>query len=276
MKTKFGLLFVFLVSITISAQKKDFPKVSNKGKIFIYWGWNRATYSNSDISFKGNNYDFTLQDVVAYDRPTDFSYNDYFKLDRITIPQTNFRIGYFLNDHYTVSVGVDHMKYVVQSYQTVKINGEINAGTPFDGVYNNDDIDLINEFLLMEHTDGLNYVNLEVKRFDEIGHLIGISDENLQLNITEGIGVGFLYPRTDVTLFNQPANDEFNVSGWGVSVGAGLNLTVFKHFFIQSDLKYGYIDMSNIRTTQDPSDTASQSFTFFEKTLVFGAKFNLF
>ncbi|WP_053975327.1 hypothetical protein [Polaribacter dokdonensis] len=276
MKTKFGLLFFFLVSITISAQKKDFPRVSNKGKIFVYWGWNRATYSNSDISFKGNNYDFTLQDVVAYDRPTDFSYNDYFKLDRITIPQTNFRIGYFLNDHYTVSVGVDHMKYVVQSYQTVKINGEINAGTPFDGVYNNNDIDLINEFLLMEHTDGLNYVNLEVKRFDEIGHLIGISDENLQLNITEGIGAGFLYPRTDIALFNQTANDEFNVSGWGVSIGAGLNLTFFKHFFIQSDLKYGYIDMSNIRTTQDPSDTASQSFTFFEKTLVFGAKFNLF
>ena len=264
------------MSISILAQENKKTKVSNKGKIFLYWGWNRATYSNADISFKGNNYDFTLQDVVAKDRPTDFSFKDYFKLDNITIPQTNFRIGYFLNDHYTVSVGVDHMKYVVQSYQTVKINGEINAGIPFDGVYNNDDIDLINEFLLMEHTDGLNYVNLEVKRFDEIGHLIGLNDENLQLNITEGIGAGFLYPRTDVTLFNQTSNDEFNVSGWGVSVGAGLNLTFLKHFFVQTDLKFGYIDMSNIRTTQDPSDTASQNFTFFEKTLVFGARFSLF
>lgn len=265
------------MSASIFSQEEiEIPKVSNKGKFFLYWGWNRATYSKSDISFKGTNYDFTLQDVVAKDRITQFSFNDYINPVNITNPQTNFRIGYFLSDHYTVSVGFDHMKYVVQSYQTVKINGEINAGTPFDGIYNNDDIDLTNEFLLMEHTDGLNYVNVEVKRFDEIGHLIGFNDENFQLNITEGIGAGFLYPRTDVRLFNQDERDEFQISGWGVSVGAGLNLTFFKHFFVQSDLKYGYINMPNIRTTQNSEDTAKQSFTFFEKTIVFGARFHLF
>jgi hypothetical protein len=264
------------MSSSIFSQEIQIPKVSNKGKLFFYWGWNRANYSNSDINFKGANYDFTLQDVVAKDRITQFSFNDYINPVNITYPQTNFRIGYFLNDNYTVSIGVDHMKYVVQSYQTVKINGEINAGTPFDGVYNNDDIDLTNEFLLMEHTDGLNYVNLELKRFDEIGHLIGMNSKDFQLSITEGIGAGFLYPRTDIKLFDQEARDEFQVSGWGISVGAGLNLTFFKHFFIQSDLKYGYINMPNIRTTNNPEDKAKQSFTFFERTIVFGAKFNIF
>lgn len=265
------------MSISIFSQEEiEIPKVSNKGKLFFYWGWNRATYSNSDISFKGINYDFMLQDVVAKDRITQFSFTDYVHPLNITNPQTNFRVGYFLSDHYTISIGFDHMKYVVQSYQTVKINGEINAGTPFDGIYNNDNIDLTNEFLLMEHTDGLNYVNVEVKRFDNIGKYIGFNDENLQLNITEGIGAGFLYPRTDVRLFNQDERDEFQVSGWGISVGAGLNLTFFKYFFVQSDLKYGYINMPNIRTTQNPEDTAKQNFTFFEKTIVFGAIFNIF
>ena len=270
---------LFFVTASIFAQEKKeekVQKVSNKGKMFVYWGWNRATYSNSDINFTGTNYDFTLQDVVATDRISEFTVNDYLNPVNITNPQTNLRIGYFLSDNYTISIGVDHMKYVVKGYQTVKINGEINSGTPFDGVYNNDDIRLTHDFLQLEHTDGLNYVNVEVKRFDEIGHLIGMNNKHFQLNITEGIGAGFLYPRTDVKLFNQNERDEFQVSGWGVSVGAGLNLTFFKHFFIQTDLKYGYIKMPNIRTTENPLDKANQDFTFFEKTLVFGAKFNIF
>ena len=48
----------------------------------------------------------------------------------ITIPQTNYRIGYFFKEHYTISVGVDHMKYVMIADQKVQINGEINTGNP--------------------------------------------------------------------------------------------------------------------------------------------------
>ena len=40
----------------------------NKGKMYIYWGGNRDSYTNSDIHFKGANYDFTLHDVAAVDR----------------------------------------------------------------------------------------------------------------------------------------------------------------------------------------------------------------
>ncbi len=40
-------------------------KVTNKGKFFVYWGWNWASYSNSDIRFKGADYDFTLSNVRA-------------------------------------------------------------------------------------------------------------------------------------------------------------------------------------------------------------------
>lgn len=274
MKSKIIFLLLFTVILSAFSQENDKIKNSNKGKLFIYWGWNRATYSNSDIHLIGNNYDFTLKDVVANDRITPFTLA-YFNPLKITIPQTNFRIGYFLNDHYTVSIGVDHMKYVVKSYQTVKIDGEINAGTPFDGVYNNDDILLSHDFFQFEHTDGLNYVNVEFKRFDEIGHLIGMNHKDFQLNITEGFGAGILYPKTNAKLFDQERWDEFHVSGWGVSAGVGLNLTFFKYFFIQSDLKYGYINMPDIRTTYNPEDKASQNFTFFEKTIVFGAKFNI-
>jgi hypothetical protein len=52
----------------------------------------------------------------------------------MTIPQTNFRIGYFINDHYSIALGVDHMKYVMAQNQVANITGNINTGTPFDGL----------------------------------------------------------------------------------------------------------------------------------------------
>ncbi|WP_252191123.1 hypothetical protein [Polaribacter sp. Q13] len=285
MKNKLIIGSFLLMSICAFSQEKkteDFKKVdkiTNKGKFFFYWGWNRANYSNSDIHFKGDNgsYDFTLHNVKAKDRQTPFSFNDYFNPGNITIPQNNYRIGYFLKENYTISIGVDHMKYVMVADQTVKIDGVItNSGNPdFDDVYNNKDIELTKNFLQLEHTDGLNYVNVEFRRFDEIGHLIGINHKNFQINLSEGLGAGILYPRTDVTLFNQERHDEFHIAGWGASAVVGIDLTFFKYFYIQSDLKFGYINMPDVQTTYNPNDGASQSFTFFQRNILIGGRFRI-
>jgi hypothetical protein len=270
------LLFVVFISGKMAAQSPVKEKVTNKGKFYVYWGWNRGTYSNSDIRFKGDNYDFTLSDVTARDKPTKFGLNPYFRLDRITIPQTNYRIGYFFKENYTVSIGVDHMKYVMNADQNVMINGTINTGSSYDKIYTNENIQLVEDFLTFEHTDGLNYINVEVKRFDDFSHLIGLNSKNLQINLTEGLGAGILFPKTNTRLLGQERHDDFHLSGWGVSASVGLNITFLKHFFIQSDVKVGYINMSDIRTTKSASDSASQSFSFLENTLVFGGRFRLF
>lgn len=271
-KTAWSFLILFLISISIKGQEK---KATNKGKFFLYWGWNFSSYSNSDIHFKGKNYDFVLHDVKAQDRPTKFSFRDYFHPGRITIPQTNYRIGYFFKENYTISIGVDHMKYVMIGDQEVNIKGNINTSSTFDGVYNNDKIQLTKDFLRFEHTDGLNYVNVEVKRFDDISHWFNLNLENFQINLTEGVGVGILYPRTNTSLLGGERYDNFHLSGYGMSVGGGINLGLFKHFFIQFDIKGGYINMNNIRTTINKADKASQSFYFFENTMLFGGKFRL-
>ena len=72
---------------------------SNKGKFFVSWGGNRDTYSKSDITFTGDNYNFTLRDVKAEDKPKGW-HIDYINPTRLTIPQTNLKIGYFINDKY--------------------------------------------------------------------------------------------------------------------------------------------------------------------------------
>lgn len=282
MKNYSLILLVLLFSFTaITAQNKERVskknKVTNKGKFFMYWGWNWASYSNSDIRFKGENYDFTLSNVTAQDTPSKFSFNKYFGITNITKPQTNFRIGYFFKENYTISIGLDHMKYVVDNDQFVDINGNINIGNAkYDGTYTGQQVQLTEDFLRLEHTDGLNYVNVEVKRFDNIDHWFGLDLKNLQINLTEGFGAGFLYPKTDTTLLGMERHDDFHISGWGISAGAGLNITFLKHFYIQTDYKIGYINMPNIKTSLSSVDSASQSFVFFQNNILIGGKFRLF
>ncbi len=241
-----------------------------KGDLSIYWGWNGSNYTNSDIHFSGNNYNFTLNDVVALDRQSAFDPAIYFNPANMTIPQYNLRIGYFIHDKYQLSIGADHMKYVMRNYQDVTIDGEINVGTGYDGTYSGETINLKPNFLLFEHTDGLNYENIELRRFDEI-----IQKKNFCLSLNEGIGAGVMIPKTNTTLLNNQRYDEFHLAGYALSLVGSLNFTFYKHFFIQSELKGGFIHMPDIRTTMNSSDKASQHFFFAQYNVVFGFRMNL-
>ena len=235
-----------------------------------------STLAQGDsFMFPNEDYNFTLKDVKSIDKPKPFGIY-FFKLDEITIPQTNFRVGYFFHDHYNVALGVDHMKYVMRNDQTVRINGNINTGSEdYDGIYNNDDIFLDEDFLTFEHTDGLNYITVEVNRFDTVDNWIGFSVKNIDINLTEGIGVGVLYPKTNTQILGNERYDEFHVAGFGMSAHLGLDVTFFKYFFIQYNFKAGYINMQDIRTTANKLDSAAQHFTFLENMWVFGGKFSL-
>ena len=270
-----GLLL--MMNLSVFAQTDFNKEIKNKGKVFFYWGWNRGYFTDSDIRFKGEDYNFLLKDVKASDRQTPFSVNDYLNPKNITIPQTNYRIGYFFKENYTVSLGVDHMKYVMDQDQTVVINGEIDAsyGTSKTSYSGSDTEILDTDFLEYEHTDGLNYVNVEVSRFDNISSFLHINSKNLQINATEGVGVGLLYPRTNTRLLGKERHDDFHVSGYGVSARVGLDVTLFKYFFIMPELKTGYINMPDVRTTTSSADTASQHFGYFQTTIVFGGSFHL-
>lgn len=281
MKKIFFISAIFTVLAGNRVQAQDDIKIQdkytahNKGKFFVSWGGNRETYSKSDVTFKGADYNFTLNNITAHDKPKGW-HVDYINPTKMTIPQTNLRLGYFINDHYSVALGVDHMKYVMTQGQAANINGTIAAGTPFDGVYNNTPIELTEDFLMYEHTDGLNYVHTEVSRHDDISKLFKITNtDKIQVNLTEGIGAGVLYPKTNTTLLGKERHDDFHVSGYGASVKAGVNVTFFKHFYIQGEIKGGYINMPDIRTTQSTADSASQDFFFLQRIIAFGGIFKL-
>jgi hypothetical protein len=269
------LIFSFIGFSQENSAEQEKYTTHNKGKFYVYWGGNRDNYTKSDIRFTGDNYDFTLQDVTARDKPKGW-HVDYINPARMTIPQTNFRLGYFITDKYNLSIGVDHMKYVMYQDRVVNYNGNYpNRGTFNENVAAKQVL-LTEDFLTFEHTDGLNYVNTEINRVDDISKYLKLPNtDKFQINFTEGIGFGFLFPKTNTKLFNKARHDDYHVSGFGLSAKAGLNFTFYKHFFIQTELKGGYINMNDIRTTADNSDSASQKFWFLQKVIAFGGIFRL-
>ncbi len=272
------ILLLFVPNFLKAQEDMGVTKKSNKGKLYAFWGWNRGWYSDSDIRFTGENYDFTLNNVSASDRQSKVRYNTYFKPSRITIPQTNLRIGYFISDKYDISIGVDHMKYVMNRVQDVKINGFIHDGSEFDNDYTNDDFHIDKPFLQFEHTDGLNYLNIEITRNDDLMDLLKwqLNPNKIQINTLLGFGAGAVMPKSNVTLWNTTRYDEFHFAGYGFAGKIGLNFTFYKYFFLRAEYKGGFIDMPDIRTSSNPLDRAEQHFFFTELVTAFGFVFPLY
>ncbi len=265
-------LFIVIILITISSEA--FTQSFQKGQFYFHWGWNAADFTESDIHFKGTDHNFTLHNVKSKDRQTAFDVKTYFNPLKISIPQYNFKVGYFINGRYDIAFGSDHMKYVVIQDQTVKITGDISNGK-YAKKYNNENIIIAEDFLKFEHTNGLNYVNFEINRNDNLNIFKNINHEKLAFNSIVGFGAGVLIPKTDATLLGGERHDKFHLAGYGISIKAGLNITIFKGFFIQSELKGGFINMPYIRTTHSKTDGAKQNFFFFQRNILFGGRFNL-
>lgn len=270
MKLFCTLLIVIAAKFSMAGSDSTFTfwniEEDNKGKMYFYWGYNRAAYTDSDIKFKGRNFDFELQNVQAKDRQTKFNWNQYFHPANLTIPQTNMKFGYFFSNKYSFSIGVDHMKYVMVQDQTVEMTGTVkNTGTTHDGEYDQEDKVLDQSFLVYEHTDGLNYLNVEVNRFDAL-----IDYKKIRLQSVLGVGVAALMPKTRAILFGGDRYDEFHIAGYGINAKVGLNLRISKYFFIQTEGKTGFINMPDIRPTQFEDESASQHFFFGEYTILVG------
>lgn len=91
-------LSVLLPILSQGQEQAERYTAHNKGKFFVFWGGNRGYYSKSDINFSGKDYNFTLYEVAAVDKPKGY-HIDYINPLRMTIPQTNARVGYYLTDH---------------------------------------------------------------------------------------------------------------------------------------------------------------------------------
>ena len=84
-----------------------------------------------------------------------------------------------------------------------------------------------------------------------------------------------MLPRSWQAFVNNERHDYFHLAVYGISAVVAINISFYEVFFIQSELKGGYINMPDIRTTMSKADKASQSFFFSQLNIVFGVNINL-
>ena len=266
-----------------------------KGTFFFYWGYNRAAFSNSDIRLWGDGYDFKITNVSALDEPDKLS-KEYIGPGTFTVPQYNYRLGYYLTDKIYVSIGEDHMKYHIVP-QTTHLSGSIskdNNGGANIGNYNNQEvlvgegeddnpgksiIQLLPQGFVpgFEHCDGLNDASFEIGRLEQIWMSKNGKDA---LSVVGGVGAGMVIPDSDVDVLGyEPKHDmdtgkkSYHLAGYSGSLHFGLQFDFCKHFFLLAKLKTGYINLPDILTTTT-GGKASQHFTFIEEQIVLAYTFS--
>lgn len=268
----FILALILLYPCILKA--KD-SKLSNKKTITLFtsWGYNRAYFTNSAIHFTGSDYTFTIRHAQARDRQSPFSFDTYFNPGTLSIPQYNFCIGATLPNHISISIGQDHMKYVVQHGTTVTLDGSIQNGTEFSGDYHNESRILTDDFLQFEHTNGLNYVHAQVSKEKE---WFNGRFRYLTLKTTAGLHAGVLIPKSDVKLMHYNEHDQFHLAGYGMGFNIGIKAQLFRAMYVSLDNKTGFINMPDILTRgTNYTDRAHQYFGFTEFFYAIGFQYAL-
>lgn len=264
----FLLLFIF--PVLSQEEPCNCPGGNKKGNGVLYfsWGYNRDWFSSSDLHFKNtgsDDYDFTLYDVKAKDRPGFDQILRTAATGDITIPQYVYRIGYYFAGKRDIGLEInfDHTKYIMTGGQSVRIKGQIH-GMELDG-----DTLLHSDFLKFEHSDGANFMMLNfVKR----KALFNSSNTKHWLSGIVKAGAGPVIPKTNVTIFGSHLDNRFHVAGWvtGVETGARYD---FRHFFMEATCKGTFANYTDVLVIG--TGKANHHFWTFEAILTAGFQFGI-
>lgn len=261
---KLLVAILLLAGINATAQKKKDTRWI-KG-MYLQWGYNTEWYTRSNLHFRMANGDrFTVYKVKAHTRE---DYDAIFKKPtQISIPQYNYRIGFYLNTKRTKSIELnfDHAKYIVTDGQTARVKGTI-GGVQVDA----DSVLTPTNFFHFEHTDGANFLHLN---YVEQHSLKMKKDKSRDLfTYLWKAGAGINIPRTDFTWKGNRFNNDFHIAGYNISVEGALRYYPFRNFFFEGAAKTGYVRYINAlaNTTTNKGNRASHGFGYFEVLMTVG------
>ena len=278
MKSGIIILLSFLSLFSFAQEPVSTATVSPKkqrGNFYFLWGYTRCKYSKSTIHFEDHSnkyypetgryhdYDFTIYDAQAKDRPDFDQIKD---VINITIPQFVARIGYYFNNKrdFGVEINYEHAKYVVTNYQKVRVKGNFNGN-----YVDQDTIMDPDNFLHFEHTDGANFWMFNfIKRWN-----LYKPSKLFNVGYIVKPGAGFVYPRTDVTMFGTRLNNRWHMAGWIVGVESGLRIEFLKYGILEFTGKGSYADYTKVLVLGPGGGKANHHFFTGQLSLTIGATF---
>jgi len=249
------LLLGALLSLNVSGQttKKEHKKNRNRS-VYLSWGYNQEWYTNSNLHIQqdalGNSYD--LEHIRAHDHK---GWNDGVLNKAFTIPQYNYRIGYYFNakQDLGIELNFDHTKYVVENGQTVLVTGKINHAPISENVTFSE----ANGFYYYLNNGANFFLFNIVKRMG----LYTSHDNNLRVDLIGKAGIGPVVPHVQNSLFSQANTPHFQFGGWNMGQETVIRATIMKYAFIEFSEKTDYARYSNLKIYQG---TARQSFGTIE------------
>jgi hypothetical protein len=269
----FLLLTVLALFCGAAFGQKDSLR-KKKHQFYLSWGYTHAIYSKSTIHFKNtsmkenerrgtpDNYDFTIYNVTAHDRPDFDKIKDVVNL---TIPQFVGRAGFMFNDKWGIEMNYDHTKYVVDDWQRTHIKGQIDgAAIDKDTTMNP------NRFLHFEHTDGANFWMLNAVRKIKLYN----PNSNFCASAVLKPGAGVVFPRTDVTIFGQELNNDWHVAGWIVGAEGGLRIEFMRNGIFEFVAKGTYADYRRCFILGRGNGNANHHFVTGQLTATIGLRFD--
>jgi hypothetical protein len=278
-KKAFLLLLLLATSFSFEAQYRGYSRKKTKnsaaeGTLFFYWGYNRSIYTKSTIQFVGQGYDFRLKGVEATDRPTK-ELSKYFSIRNLTEPQFNLRVGYNFKNYWAVSIGYDHLKYVMKHNVPYILSGRINPGvdnvTGWSGNYGGDTVFTQEQTFHYENTNGMNYIRAEISR---VRPWVKGKGGKFTFSTLTGGSLGVLFNVNDFTFAGRKDMQTQSVSGFGVSGHLGARFEFFKHFFIQANVAGGFMMQSRVMIRANDYDSyARHRFGYGAGEIVMGGLF---
>ncbi len=260
---RIALFFMLLIYFPSASFGQD-EKKERKGEFYFSWGYNTEWYTNCNVYVSqpslGNEY--TLENVQAHDHR---GWDEGLFTKQLTIPQYNYRFGYFFNKEkgLGVEINFDHTKYII-SDQQVHITGKINSGETNMLVNFNGD----NGFYYYLN-NGANFLLFNfVKRWNWVkskNH-----NERIKVDLLGKAGVGPVIPHVENSFFGQANEPHFQLGGWNVGIEAALRATFYKYVYLEYTNKLDYAHYSGLRIYEG---TASQAFGTYEMILNLGITF---
>jgi hypothetical protein len=277
------LVFIVLCFAFLSnAQRRYEPAKLTfaKGTAFGSWGYNRTFYSKSKLHLEGDGYYYDLKKVKASDRPSELNFANYFGKGNLLSPQFSARMGYYVKNHWAVSFGVDHFKYVFNDRNEVFLDGKVSIGNQIDfgdgqlfndGGYKNEALTTSSDKFHYENTHGLNAFALSLIRTDR-WFSFGQKDQfALSSNLSGSFGL--IQTVNDFRYAGLYTTKTSSLSGFTLSATMGYRFEFFRYLFFQANGNAGYVVTPRIRTrdkTVDPKAYASQYFGYVGMDLSFG------
>lgn len=227
-------------SISAIAQNSDSTKhhkFFQGGSWYGSWGYNEETYTNSNLYVvqPGMNNNYAFNNIQAQDH---IGWDNLFNVAP-SIPQYNYRIGYFFDklQQWGLELNFDHTKYVVLQGYNVIVSGTLHGRTVDTTVYIN------NSTLRYQLNNGANFflINI-VRKFN----FIATRNKCIAICGLIKAGVGPVVPHVDNAIFGNENHRQFQLGGWNMGTEATIRVVFFQHVYLEYCNKLDYACYSHL------------------------------